>query len=302
MKIHGLYTAIITPFDADNKLDEESLKQNIRFQISQGVDGITVLGTTGEAPTLSAHEKERVMVIAKKECEGKVHFMVGTGSYSTEQTIQNTLSAKKMGADFALIVAPYYNKPTQQGLYLHFRSIAEAVPELPILLYNNITRTCQNINVPTLLRLAEIPNIVGVKEATDKINHVMEVIEVMRVRFPKFSIVSGDDSLIFPLMALGGHGAVSVSSNLVPGMISELVRALQQGDFDIARSFHYKLMPLFRAAFVETNPIPIKAAMEMCGMAAGKCRLPLCDLSVESLELLEMVLKQYEISSPVEKV
>ncbi len=292
MQIKGLFSCIITPFTQSRELDKEGLRENIRYQIKQGVDAIVALGTTGEAPTLTHHEREEVIAISQEECKGKVHLMVGTGSYSTAQTIENTRHAQRMGADSALIVCPYYNKPTPNGLYSHFKEVAEAAPNLPILIYNHLGRTGQNMPTSTLLRLAEIPNIAGVKEASGNINQIMEVIEHISLRYPQFSVMSGDDSLTFALMALGGHGVVSVVSNLIPREVLDLVRKLQQRDYTGARALHYKLMPLFRDLFIETNPIPIKAAMSLCGMAAGGCRLPLCDLTEESQRKLEETLQK----------
>lgn len=244
MEIQGLYTAIITPFNKDGKLDKEGLRENIRYQIAGGVDGIAVLGTTGEAPTLSYQEKEDIMSIAKDECEDKVKLMCGTGSYSTEQTIINTKLAYAQGADSALIVTPYYNKPTQEGLYLHFKAVAESTPDLPILVYNIQGRTGQNLTTKTLERLAKIPNIAGVKEASGNIIQMMDVIENISLKRPDFSVMSGDDALTFALMALGGHGVVSVVSNLIPGEIKALVSALAEGNYSEAKFLHYRLMPL----------------------------------------------------------
>jgi 4-hydroxy-tetrahydrodipicolinate synthase len=289
MRLVGLFTAIITPFDAHGKLDKEGLRANLRYQLENQVQGIVVLGTTGEDPTLSPKEKEEVVEIAVEEVKGKAQILVGTGSYSTQQTIDTTQKAQAMGADAALIVCPYYNKPTQEGLYRHFASVAEAV-SLPICVYNIQGRTGQNLQTETLQRLMQFSSIIGVKEASGNINQIMDVIECAKMHRPTFSILSGDDALTLPVMALGGHGIVSVASNLVPGPMQKFVQALLRNDFQTAQNWHAQLLPLFKAAFIETNPIPIKAAMTMHGMAAGSCRLPLCDMAAQNLERLKHVI------------
>lgn len=285
-KISGAYTVLVTPFDAEGQLDEEGFRKNIRFQIANGVDGLVALGTTGEAPTLTHAEKEQVMHIARQETRGKCHFMVGTGSYSTQQTIENTLAAQEAGADSVLVVTPYYNKPTQEGLYQHFSALANAV-KLPIVIYNIQGRTGQNLHTDILKRLAAIENIVGVKEASGNVIQMMEVVEnILSIR-PDFSIMSGDDALTYPLIMLGGHGIYSVLGNLMPRQIKNLCDAALFGDYTQARALHYELLPYMRSIFIETNPIPIKAAMNIAGHAAGPCRLPLCELSKENFEKLQ---------------
>lgn len=288
--LQGLYTAIVTPFDSQGALDEQGLRRHLRFQIASGVEGIVALGITGEAPTLTHEEQKCVIQIGVEETKGQASLIVGTGSYSTNQTIENTLLAQQLGADAALIVTPYYNKPTQEGLYRHFKTIAESV-HLPICIYNTQGRTGQNIQTETLLRLASIPNIIAVKESSGSIAQINEVIQMLSPRYPDFSILSGDDVLTLPLMALGGHGIISVASNLIPKPVKQLVDACARNDFPLARSLHYQLAPLFKAAFIETNPIPIKAAMQMRGMPAGPCRLPLCDLAPENLEKLRLAMQ-----------
>jgi 4-hydroxy-tetrahydrodipicolinate synthase len=289
----GFYTAIITPFDENDTVDEKGLRENIRNQIREGVDGIVVLGTTGETPTLTPEEKKLIQNITFEETTGKIPMIVGTGSYSTKQTIKNTLEAQKLGASAALIVTPYYNKPTQEGIYRHFLAVADSIT-IPIIIYNIGGRTGQNIQTETIKRLAAIPNIVGVKEASGNINQIAEVIELVARKNPDFTVLSGDDALTFPLMALGGHGVMSVLGNLIPGKIKELINALENEDYKNAREIHYKLMPLFRAAFIETNPVPIKTAMNYFEMPAGKVRLPLYELSPENESELICVLDQYE--------
>lgn len=289
-KIKGLYTAIITPFDEEGKLDETGLIENLHFQLNQGTDGITALGTTGESPTLSKEEKERIIQIAAKETKKKnIPLMVGTGSYSTIQAIENTLKAAELGADSALVVTPYYNKPTQEGIYQHFKAIASAV-DIPIMLYNIQGRTGQNIQTSTLKRLAQIPNIVGVKEASGNLMQMMDVLEAIQSEREDFSVMSGDDALTYSLMTLGGDGIISVASNLIPFQMKALVKTIDEKNWEDARKLHFELLPLFKVLFIETNPIPIKAAMNLMGFAAGECRLPLCQLSKEHLNDLQSVL------------
>lgn len=287
----GLYTALITPFCADGSLDEEGLKNNIRFQLSQHIHGIVILGTTGETPTLSLQEKERILKIAREETIGRCHLMVGTGSYSTQQTIENTCMAKDMGADSVLVVTPYYNKPTQEGLYQHYRTLASQV-EIPILVYNVQGRTGVNLQTETLRRLSMIEQIIGVKEASGNMIQMMDVIENILYQRPNFSVLSGDDALTYPLITLGGHGVISVLSNLIPAEMKELCDLALNHQYSEARSLHFKLLPLMRNLFIETNPIPIKAAMNLCGYAAGPCRLPLSPINKDHLLTLKKVLKE----------
>lgn len=285
MKLEGLFTAVVTPFNEQDQLDQEGLRRNLHFQLQHGVQGIVILGTTGEAPTLTPQEKEKIIEIAVEEVKGKAFLMVGTGSYSTEQTIVSTRQAQEMGADAALIVTPYYNKPTQEGLYRHFSAICEAV-SFPLCIYNIQGRTGQNLQTETLQRLAAFPSILGVKEASGNMMQINEVLANIAKVYSRFRLLSGDDALTLPIMALGGHGIISVVSNLIPGPIKAFIQTAQAGDFAKAREWHYQLLPLFKAAFIETNPIPIKAAMQLCGMAAGRCRLPLCDLAQTHLQTL----------------
>ena len=291
--IKGLYSVLVTPFDDKNQVDHEGFCHNIQFQLSHKVDGIVILGTTGEAPTLSSDEQKDLIKIAKAEINGRVPLMVGTGSYSTQETIEKTLSAETLGADQALIVTPYYNKPTQEGMLRHFQAIARAT-SLPIMIYNIAGRTGQNLQTETLKRLADIPTIVGVKEASGNINQMMEVIESIGSHRRDFSVMCGDDALTLPLMSLGGHGVLSVVSNLIPHRIKALVDAAGSGNFALAREIHYELLPLFRAAFIETNPIPIKAAMNAWEFPAGNCRLPLCEMQPDNLLKLQHILSNYD--------
>ncbi|MBI5390675.1 4-hydroxy-tetrahydrodipicolinate synthase [Candidatus Woesearchaeota archaeon] len=292
--MHGVYTALITPFDSDGKPDLAGLRKNIRFQIEEGVDGIVPLGTTGETPTLSDTEQEAVIRVAVAEAHGKINVMVGTGSNSTAKTIEYTQRAKALGADAALIVTPYYNKPTQEGIYQHFKAITEAV-DLPILVYNIQGRSGVNIHTVTLKRIAGLRNIIGVKEASGNVEQMMEVIQQIQHQYPHFCVMSGDDGLTLPLLSLGGKGVVSVASNLVPGEVVGMVKAALAGDFAQARKKHFELLPLFKAIFVETNPIPVKESMSMVGMPSGSCRLPLCALMPENRAKLQHVLQEMHL-------
>lgn len=291
----GLYTALITPFYPDGSLNEEGLKNNIRFQLAALVDGIVILGTTGEAPTLSMQEKERILKIAREETIGRCHLMVGTGSNSTQQTIENTRMAKDMGADSVLVVTPYYNKPTQEGLFQHYTTLAHQV-EIPILVYNVQGRTGVNLQTETLQKLARIEHIIGVKEASGNIIQMMEVIENILPLRPNFSVLSGDDALTYPLITLGGHGVISVLSNLIPADMKALCDLALNHQYHEARSLHFKLLPLMRHLFIETNPIPIKTAMNLCGYAAGPCRLPLSTIDKDHLLILKKTLKEHFLS------
>lgn len=293
MKIQGTVTALITPFIND-EIDEEGLAENIRFQIAHGINGVLPLGTTGEAPTLTQEEQERIISITVQNAKGKVPVWVGTGSNSTKQTIEKTKKAKDLGADIALIVTPYYNKPTQEGIFRHFEAITESVA-LPIVIYNIQGRCAVNIETSTMERLAELPNIIGVKEASGNINQAGDVINTVVSKFPDFKVFSGDDVLTLPMMALGAVGIVSVVSNLIPSEIVALVNSVAEGEIEWARKLHYKLLPLFKTAFIETNPIPIKAAMNLTRMAAGECRLPLCPMAPENLDKLRLVLEQMQL-------
>jgi len=291
--IQGVHTALITPFHPDETVDKEGLRQNVCFQLEHAIDGLVILGTTGESPTLAAAEKEEIVRIVSEENRGRALLAIGTGSYSTAQTIENTLWAQDCGADYALVVTPYYNKPTQEGLYRHFKALSKAVM-IPLLIYNIAGRTGQNLQTDTLKRLADCPNIIGIKEASGSIPQMMDVLEIQQKQRPDFRVMCGDDLLTAPLMMLGGHGIISVVSNLLPQAIKELVQALECGNYDEARKRHFELMPLFKAAFIETNPAPLKHAMELWGMPAGKCRLPLCELTEENANKLETVLGLYE--------
>ncbi len=296
----GLYTALITPFKRDGSLDEEGLLLLIQRQLQADVDGIVILGTTGEAPTLTDQEKKRVIQLARAAWPKK-SLVVGTGTYSTRETIRNTQEAKDLGADCALLVSPYYNKPTQEGLYLHFKAVANAV-NIPILLYNIAYRTGVSQHLETILKLAEIENICGIKETSPHLNATSHLIWESKKRRPGFVVLSGDDELNFPIIALGGDGAVSVISNLFPEKVSEMINLALGNQISLAREIHYQLLALCRGASLETNPIPIKAALQSCGLPSGNPRLPLTPLAeMHRLELLKILdtMDRYEKKTAV---
>ncbi len=283
-------TALVTPFLSDKSLDEEGFRRNLHFQIEEQVDAIVVLGTTGEASTLSFQEKQKVLEIARIENNTAIPLIAGTGCESTERTIEMTKMAKAIGADAALIVVPYYNKPTQEGIYQHFATIAEAV-DLPFIVYNHPGRTGSIIEIPTLQRLVNIPQIIGIKEVTGKMQRMMEVIESLQKHRSDFSIFCGDDIMTLPSVALGAHGVISAISNIFPQKMKNLVKAVAQGDYDTAQELNSELLPFFKASSLETNPIPIKAMMNVMGMAAGPLRSPLCEMKGDNLDVIKQTLQ-----------
>ena len=281
----GSIVAIVTPFKK-GKVDEKALGDLIEWHISQGTNGIVPCGTTGEAPTLDYKEHYRVIEITVKTVNKRVPVIAGTGANATDETIMITKQAKKSGADAALLVSPYYNKPTQEGLYRHYKAVAEAV-DIPIVLYNVPGRTAVNILPSTVARLAEIENIVAIKEATGDMKQVSEVIRLCGNRI---TVVSGDDFTTLTLLALGGKGVISVSANVAPKDVSMMCSLWMKGQHDRARAIHYKLEPLNAAMFIETNPIPVKTALAMMGKIQEEFRLPLCEMSSANKEKLRKVL------------
>lgn len=288
MKLKGTITALVTPF-IDQQLDEEGLVNNIHYQIEQRIDGILLLGATGESATLTPEEHSRVISIAVKEAKGKVPILIGTDSNSTQVAIEKTRRAEDLGADIALIVTPYYNKPTQEGIYRHFEAIVNSV-NIPIIVYNHPGRSVVNIDVRTMMRIIGLPGVIGIKEASENIMQAGDLLYSVRDRNPEFSIFSGDDSFTYPMMSMGACGVISVASNLFPAKITAMVNAMLAGRFEEALEMHFELLPFFKAEFIETNPAPIKEAMNMCGMPAGECRLPLYKMSPENIEALRQVL------------
>lgn len=287
----GVITALITPFK-DGRVDIDGFERNIRYQIEHKVHGLLVLGTTGEAPTLSSEDKKKIISCAVQEAQKKVPILVGTGSYSTEDTIQRTKEAIDLGADIALIVTPYYNKPTQEGIFRHFEKIATNT-SIPILVYNIQGRCGVNIETKTLQRIAELPHIIGVKESSGNILQAGDVVHQVSKKHPNFQVWAGDDSLTLPMMVLGAVGVISVLSNLLPHHMVQLVEAIQNQEYIIARKIHYDLLDLFKVLFIETNPIPIKTAMNLCDMPSGDVRLPLCPMTQENLLALQTCIEEY---------
>src|SRR5215208_3036306 len=279
----GTFTALVTPF-RNGEVDVEALEGMVEFQIQHGVSGLVPCGTTGETPAMSEEEDRLVINTVVRVSGGRVPIVAGTGSNSTDMAIKYTRMAQEEGADGSLQVAPYYNKPTQEGLYRHFAMIAEST-DLPLILYNIPGRTSVTISAETMARLAEIPNIVGVKDSTLSMNMISDVISLCG---EEFDVLSGDDPMTLPLIALGGRGVISVASNVAPGAVCDMVRALLEGDWERGR----ELLPLFRALFVETNPIPVKTAASLLGLCSDEMRLPLVPMEGENLRLLQETLER----------
>jgi 4-hydroxy-tetrahydrodipicolinate synthase len=287
MRFSGTFTALVTPFK-NGAPDETRYRRLIDWQIEQGVSGLVPCGTTGESATLSHEEHEQVVRICVEQAKGRVPVLAGSGSNNTAEAVKLTRFAREAGADGALLIAPYYNKPTQEGLYRHFAAIADAV-DFPLVPYNVPGRTGCNLLPATLGRLArECPNIVGVKEATGDLTQVSEVLEYCG---SQFCVISGDDFTVLPILAVGGCGVISVTSNIVPAKMSRLCSAFAQGDWESARALHFELAPLNRAMFLETNPIPVKTALHMMGFMDLEFRLPLCPLSEDNMVRLRGVLR-----------
>ena len=287
---HGAIVATVTPFRNGN-LDKNALKKLVAFQIDSGTDGIVPCGTTGESATLSFEEHERVIDIVLESADGRVPVIAGTGSNNTKEAIALTRYAKKAGVSGALVITPYYNKPTQDGLFRHFRAVAESA-DIPIILYNVPGRTGVNMAAQTVARLAEIPNIVGVKEASGNLTQVCDII---RMTPKKFCVLSGDDALFFPMMALGAKGVISVTSNVAPRLMAELYDTYVIGEISRARDIHYHLWPLFQALFLETNPIPAKTALAMMKKIREEFRLPLSPMADANRKVLARTLSDMKL-------
>jgi 4-hydroxy-tetrahydrodipicolinate synthase len=297
VKVEGLYTALITPF-SKGKIDEKAFCSLVQRQVDADVDGVFVLSSTGETPTLTETEQEHLVRLTIKQVKGRIPVLVGTGHYSTEITIEKTKKAKQLGADAAVVVTPYYVRPTQKGLYQHFEAITKAV-DLPIVIYNIPIRTAVNIEPLTLSEIAQLRNIVSLKEAN--MPQVADIIHHLVNEENKFTIMSSDDVNTLPLMALGGHGIISVVSNLVPEVTLDLVRAMQANRLPAARKAHEQLMPLLKGIFLETNPIGIKEAMNYCGFVSAECRLPLSAMSKYHAETLHRLLKDFGLGKKRKK-
>jgi 4-hydroxy-tetrahydrodipicolinate synthase len=283
----GCGTAMVTPFRKDFSLDEDGLRRLIRRQIAAGINFLVPCGTTGESPTLSHEEHLRVVAITVEEAKGKVPVLAGAGGYDTRKVIEMVREIERLGADGILSVTPYYNKPTQEGLYHHYKAIASSI-SLPIILYNVPPRTNVNIEPATLRRLSEIENIIGVKEASGNIAQMTQVIQQVP---EQFIVLSGDDALTLPLVAMGGRGLISVTSNEIPAEMTRLVQLCLEGEFKTARALHRKLLPLIEVNFIETNPTPVKAGMAEMGLLEPVWRLPLVPPRTENLAKIRSVLE-----------
>ncbi len=288
----GTFTALSTPYTEEGELDTDSFRRLIDSQIQGGVSGLVPTGTTGESPTLTHQENIDVVKMTVELADGKIPVIAGTGANSTSEALYMTKEAKEIGASASLQVVPYYNKPSEEGIYGHFMAIADQV-DMPIIVYNIPGRTGTNLSTETLMRLAKHPNIVGVKEASGSVVQMMEVLEK---RPDDFCVLSGDDNLTLPLIALGGDGVISVASNILPREISDLVTKALSNEFDEAREIHYKVLNFCRTLFLESNPIPIKEALAIIGIfKSATFRLPMCNMSKEGLKVLKEEMKKVSL-------
>ena len=295
IRLRGAFTAMITPMKEDGSIDYDGYRKLLRFQMEEGIDGLVPLGTTGETPTLDEDEEQRIIDVVMEEVRAfekergvKVPVVLGAGSNNTRDAVRYTERAKKAGADAALVVTPYYNKPSFEGIFRHFEAVSRI--GIPILVYNIAGRTGKNIDTPTLSRIADLPNIAGVKEASGSISQMTDVIDTIKSKHPDFAVLSGDDAMTLPLIACGGDGVVSVVSNAAPAPVTEMVKAALSGDYEAARKIHYRLLPFFKAAFVDGNPTSIKYAMRVKGLPSGSVRLPLVDVHDEAKKIIEEAL------------
>ncbi len=287
----GSMVAIVTPFDREGRFDEETYRKLIEFQIENGTDAIIPCGTTGESATVDYEEHDRIIQVCIEQVAKRVPVIAGTGSNSTAEAIEISLHAKEMGADAVLLVSPYYNKPTQEGLYQHYKALAEKVA-LPQILYNVPGRTGMNMEASTTIRLAEFPNVVAIKEAS---GNVTQSGEILAAAGDKIDILSGDDFLTLPLMACGAKGVISVSANIVPRQVKAMVSAAAEGRWEEARKLHLRLLDLHQAMFIESNPVPVKTSLALMGMIEPHVRLPLVQMQPGTLEKLKGVLKKHEL-------
>jgi 4-hydroxy-tetrahydrodipicolinate synthase len=285
---HGCITALVTPFKSNLEVDYKKLLSLIDYQLKAGVQGIVLVGTTGESPTLTDEEKARIFKVAVKHFKKRITLIAGTGTNDTAKSIKLTKLAKSIGLDGALIVTPYYNKPTQSGLFQHYKAIADAV-NIPQIIYNVPGRTGVSIAPETVAKLSGLKNIVAIKEASGSLEQIAQIKALCEI-----TILSGDDGLTFPIMCLGGKGVISVTGNVVPRDMAEMTSAFNSGDIAKAKRLHYKLAPLNKALFLESNPIPVKAALKMLGRLNGRMRLPLTAMSADNAAKLKTVLQQYK--------
>ena len=295
----GAFTALITPMNTDGSVDFDGFRKNVKYQLEQGIDGLVPLGTTAETPTLDekpGSEEDKIIEIVfdevrkfEKTSGKKIPVIIGAGSNNTKDAVAYCERAKKAGADAALVVTPYYNKPSKEGIFQHFAAVSKV--GIPVIVYNIAGRTGLNIPTDLLARIAELPNIAGVKEASGSVPQMMEVIGQIKNKKPDFAILSGDDALTLPLVAAGGDGVISVASNMIPKLMHELTEAALKGDFAKARELHYRLAPFFKAEFCDGNPSSIKYAMNCKGMPSGTLRLPLVEVTEEAKKTIEKAIK-----------
>ena len=298
-KFRGAFTAMITPMFDDGSVDFEGFRKNVKFQLEEGIDGLVPLGTTAETPTLDERpgsEEDKIIAIVKEEVAAfekktgkKIPIVIGAGSNNTKDAVMYCERAKKAGADAALVVTPYYNKPSKEGIFRHFEAVSKV--GVPIIVYNIAGRTGLNIPTDVMVRIAELPNIAGVKEASGSVSQMMEVIGQIKNKKPDFAVLSGDDGLTLPLIAAGGDGIISVASNMIPGLMHELAQACLDGDFKKGREIHYRLAPFFKAEFCDGNPSSIKYAMNLKGLPAGALRLPLVEVTDAAKETIQKAIK-----------
>ena len=289
LALRGSMVALVSPF-RNGQVDEAALKRLVEFHVRCGTSALVPCGTTGESATLSHEEHQRVIELVIEACRGRIPVIAGTGSNNTQEAIRLTKHAKRAGADAALLISPYYNKPTQRGLYLHFKTIAESV-DLPLVLYNIASRTAVNIEPETIAKLvADCPTIVAIKEASGSLEQMSRILQLTNRRL---TLISGDDALTLPVLSIGGTGVISVAANLVPADVQAMVGAFEQGRVEEAQRWHQKLQPLIKALFLETNPIPVKTAMGILGMIDPELRLPLCAMEGANLEKLTAALEAY---------
>ncbi|MGQ3686146.1 MAG: 4-hydroxy-tetrahydrodipicolinate synthase [Candidatus Loosdrechtia sp.] len=286
----GSFVALVTPFK-NGQVDYGKLKELVEFHIENGTNGIVPCGTTGESATLSFDEHKQIITEVVNTVNGRVSVLAGTGSNNTREALHLTQHAKNVGANGSLLITPYYNKPTAEGLYRHYRTIAEEV-DIPMVIYNVPSRTGISILPETVAKLSEIKNIVGIKEASGSMDQVTQILQLCNI-----TVLSGDDSLTLPVMAVGGKGVISVVANIVPADVVSLTRFCLEGNLDAARKYHHKLFPLSKSMFIETNPIPVKTAMRLLSRINGEMRLPLCEMTKENENALHSVLKIYGLLS-----
>ena len=278
--LQGCATAIVTPFTKDGAVDADALRRLVEYQIAGGIELLVPCGTTGESATMTEAEDQQVIKLVIDTAKGRARIIAGTGSNATAAAIEYSQKARELGADAVLVVAPFYNKPTQEGLYAHFRAVAESVSDLPVVIYNVPGRTSSNISAQTTLRLArDVANIVAVKEASGSLSQIMEI---LRERPDGFRVLSGDDSFTFPLLALGAEGLISVAANEAPALMSQMVNLALKGSWAEARALHYRLLPLMEVNFIESSPGPVKAALAMMGLIEEAYRLPLVPINEQN--------------------